>query len=126
MRQLTFATTDDQPLVVLCVGSKRERIHLIRILDSPVVYHGQDYSALNADALTPMPSIVMTFLQAERFDVFDMATFLLDHSFTGVYCAVAYNIPKPDIITREVTSHFPGLSFDLMNLPHAAYARRLT
>jgi hypothetical protein len=68
---------------------------------------GQVFQAVN-------PDLVMSPAIATTFDCLELAQFLEQSGFAGRYRVTLDNIPKPEIICREVRHLHPMLDFDVL------------
>lgn len=72
------------------------------------------------DELTPellelhQPDVVLSPLVTQGFDCVELAHRLVNGGFGGRYRAFAGDLPRPDLVTREIRTSFPGLDFDLL------------
>jgi hypothetical protein len=66
------------------------------------------------------PFLVLSPLMSDGFDALDVAERLWVARFAGLYRVVANDLPKPDIIRRDIRSVAPLLNFDLLVLPRLA------
>ena len=72
----------------------------------------QDITDITLDHLAP--SIIYSPVLAQRFDCIELAVLLHNLGFKGEYRAVARDLPKPDLIVREVRQICPRLSFQIV------------
>ncbi|NNE88271.1 MAG: hypothetical protein HKN27_09370 [Silicimonas sp.] len=63
------------------------------------------------------PSVIYSPVLAHAFDCIELALLLRHLGFKGEYRAMAQDLPKPDLIEREVSQMCPQLNFKI-----AAYA----
>lgn len=60
------------------------------------------------------PTVVFSPVLAPTFDCIDLAMLLHNIGYTGAYRAMAQDIPKPDLIEREVSQMCPRLDFGIL------------
>ena len=60
------------------------------------------------------PSTIFSPVLARRFDCIELAILLHNLGFTGAYRAMTKDMPKPDLIEREVRQMCPRLDFQLL------------
>ncbi len=70
------------------------------------------------DALSP--TVVLSPLMGDDFDVIDVAEQLVSFGYAGRYRAITEDVPNAAMIRREVRAHAPGLDFDILVMPPAA------
>lgn len=63
------------------------------------------------------PELVLSPLVSGEFDVMDVAILLSDMGFTGLYRAIATDVPDTKLIKQEVCNIAPSLNFDLLIMP---------
>ena len=61
------------------------------------------------------PKVVVSPALATAFDCIELALLLHNIGFKGAYWAVARDLPKPDLIEREVAQMCPRLDFRIVN-----------
>lgn len=64
---------------------------------------------------TLSPTIVLSPLLANAFDCIDLALLLSKLGYTGRYHAFSQNVPKPNVIEREVRQLCPKLTFKIID-----------
>ncbi|MEN8875331.1 MAG: hypothetical protein ABF285_14830, partial [Pacificibacter sp.] len=69
------------------------------------------------------PDLVVSPAIATTFDCLEMAQFLSQSNFTGRYRVSTDNLPRPEIICREVRQLFPLLDFDVVHQEETIPAR---
>jgi hypothetical protein len=75
-----------------------------------------DFKDLSADVLRAVnPDLVISPVIGTTFDCLELADFLEKTAFSGRYRVVLENIPRPDIICREVRHTHPKLDFDVIS-----------
>lgn len=75
-----------------------------------------DFKDLSADVFRAVnPDVVISPAIGTTFDCLEMAEFLEKVAFSGRYRVVLDNIPRPDIICREVRHTHPMLNFDVIS-----------
>ena len=80
-----------------------------------------EFSSLTAPVFANMaPTIVLSPLVGDNFDVIDVAIRLTELKYGGRYRAIAEDVPNEDMIRKEVRTHAPDLDFDLLTVPRAA------
>lgn len=60
------------------------------------------------------PSMILSPVLARHFDCIELAVLLHNLGFTGAYRAMAKDMPKPELIEREVRQMCPRLDFQLL------------
>lgn len=74
-----------------------------------------EYSDLSADILRALqPTAVVAPAISAHFDCLDLAEFLSLSEYKGAFRIFAQDIPKPDIIRREVRQYYPALNFEVL------------
>lgn len=63
------------------------------------------------------PSIIYSPVLAHAFDCIELALLLRNIGYDGAYRATAQDLPKPDLIEREVSSMCPQLDFKIVLQP---------
>ncbi|MBU2866277.1 hypothetical protein [Pacificibacter marinus] len=75
-----------------------------------------DFKDLSADVFRAVnPDVVISPAIGTTFDCLELAEFLEKAAFSGRYRVVLDNIPRPDIICREVRHTHPLLNFDVIS-----------
>lgn len=70
---------------------------------------------LDEDTLAALrPAVVFSPLLAKTFDCIDLALLLSQLGYEGKYRAVSENVPKPEVIEREVRQLCPRLDFQIV------------
>ena len=59
------------------------------------------------------PKIICSPVLARAFDCIDLARLLNSFEYTGPYRAVSKDVPRPEVIEREVKQLFPELDFEI-------------
>ncbi|MCV6593237.1 MAG: hypothetical protein OIF48_09825 [Silicimonas sp.] len=72
----------------------------------------QDLAASGLGHLSP--EVIYSPVLAGHFDCIDMAMVLSKIGFDGTYKAYAKNLPKPEVIEREVRNMCDGFSFEIV------------
>ncbi len=60
------------------------------------------------------PTVVFSPVVARRFDCIDLAMLLSQIGYQGRYRAIAKDLPRPDLIEREVRQAFPNIDFAIV------------
>ncbi|AZQ67507.1 hypothetical protein EF888_10415 [Silicimonas algicola] len=60
------------------------------------------------------PTVVFSPVVARRFDCIDLAMRLSQIGYLGPYRAIAKDLPRPDLIEREVRQAFPNIDFAIV------------
>jgi hypothetical protein len=60
------------------------------------------------------PTVVFSPVVARRFDCIDLATRLSQIGYLGPYRAIAKDLPRPELIEREVRQAFPNIDFAIV------------
>lgn len=60
------------------------------------------------------PTVVFSPVLARRFDCIELAVLLHNIGYTGSYRAMAKDLPKPELIEREVREICPRLDFKIL------------
>jgi len=60
------------------------------------------------------PTIICSPVLARAFDCVDLAALLNNLDYSGPYRAVSKDLPRPEVIVREVKQLFPGLDFGIL------------
>lgn len=60
------------------------------------------------------PTVVFSPVLASNFDCIDLAILLQQVGYTGSYRAMAKDLPKPDLIEREVAHICPRIDFSIV------------
>lgn len=63
------------------------------------------------------PSIIYSPVLAHAFDCIELALLLRNIGYDGAYRAIAQDLPKPELIEREVSSMCPQLDFQIILQP---------
>lgn len=74
-----------------------------------------DFKDLSAEVFQAVnPDLVMSPVIGKTFDCLELAQFLEQTGFSGRYRVLLEDIPRPDIICREVRHVHPLLDFDVV------------
>lgn len=77
----------------------------------------EDYRALTAERLHRIaPDVVISALVGPGFDALDVALALHLAGYAGCYRAISEQLPRPDVIRREVLAIAPALDFGILTL----------
>ena len=60
------------------------------------------------------PTLVISPILAPSFDCIELSLLLHNIGFTGKYRAMAQDLPKPELVVREVSQMCPRLDFDIV------------
>ncbi|MEC7760541.1 MAG: hypothetical protein VX874_01355 [Pseudomonadota bacterium] len=106
--------TDADTLRVLAVGSS----HAANTNQATSSLPGArfvDFDSLTREVMDlHQPDVVLSPLMSSDFDCVEVAHRLVSNGFGGRYRAFAEDIPRPDLVRREICRSFPGLDFDLL------------
>ena len=73
------------------------------------------FHEVTEELITDMnPSMICSPVLARHFDCIELALLMHNLGFTGAYRAMAKDLPKPDLIEREVRQMCPRLNFKLL------------
>jgi hypothetical protein len=102
-------------VIVLAIGDPDEWCNKGNPLPSGSQGSFLSFHELTAGALAHyQPTIVISPVLAHGFDCVEMAALLSDLEFEGIYRAYASNLPKPDVIEREVRQHCQTFTFEIV------------
>lgn len=65
------------------------------------------------------PNVVMSPAICEHFDCLDVAQFLEKNAFSGAYRVIDNDLPRPEIVGREVRFNHPSVDFGFVRKPVA-------
>ncbi|MEM8554466.1 MAG: hypothetical protein AAGF71_06505 [Pseudomonadota bacterium] len=83
------------------------------------------YREFSPDALTALePDVVVTGLLSRDFDCTDVARVLVEAEFSGEFRVLCTNLPKPQLVLKELRATYPLLDIDLWVLPSSASGLR--
>lgn len=111
---------DQRPsgLVLLAIGDPRRLPE--DVTDTDEALEGVHFLAidqLSRDAIELIaPDVVLSPLVSSGFDCLDIAERLDRVGFVGRYRIVVDQLPRPDLIRREIKSAFPALDCDVLML----------
>ncbi|EBA10955.1 hypothetical protein [Roseobacter sp. CCS2] len=71
------------------------------------------------------PSVILSPLMGDDFDVLDVAMRLVTFGYDGRYRAITENLPDAEMIRKEVRAHAPDLDFDILVMPPVANDNRI-
>lgn len=106
---------------VLAVGDTREWQRLKGDIPVSSQIAFTDFPDLSSALISVMrPDLVVSPLLTSTFDCIDLSTWLASIKFQGQYRAISFDLPRPDIVIREIKSLCPDLDFDVvvMDLPN--------
>ena len=66
------------------------------------------------------PDVLISPVFGPDFDAMELAQCLADLQWTGPYRALAEDLPRPEVISREVSRAVPGVDFAVIRLKRAA------
>ena len=73
------------------------------------------FEDIDEEALEELePAIILSPVLAKSFDCIELALLLAKLGFTGEYRALARDLPKPEVIEREVRQLCPTLKFRIV------------
>ena len=80
-----------------------------------------EFADLNRDILCKLcPSIILSPLLDDKFDVVEIADRLQKLGYRGRYRAITETMPDANMICDEIRNHAPDLDFDLLIMPAIA------
>lgn len=59
------------------------------------------------------PSVIVSPVLASDYDCIELTLLLRNVGYKGVYRAVAHDMPRPELIEREVSQLYPELNFKI-------------
>ncbi|WP_159458410.1 hypothetical protein [Roseisalinus antarcticus] len=101
--------------IYLVVGNSQR--WLSRQPDLPALegFHFCGFDELDPPLLTRCaPQIVLSPLFGDGFDALDLALRLQTLAFSGLYRAIAENLPNVAIVRREISLAAPDIDFDIL------------
>ena len=105
----------EERVTVLAVGNLDEWRRRGRGIPSDGRIAFVAFGDLDGDLLTQLsPGIVLSPVLAHEFDCIDLSQLLHSMEFQGPYRAISQDIPKPDMVVREIRQLCPGLEFDIL------------
>lgn len=106
--------TGAEALRVLAVGSSNAANTNDKVGDLPGTRF-VDFAELTTEMMElHRPDVVLSPLMSSGFDCVELAYRLVDSGFGGRYRAFAEDIPRPEMVKREIRRSFPGLDFDVL------------
>jgi hypothetical protein len=106
--------TSVQPLRVLAVGRSQDDGIATQADRLPGARFVQ-FADLSAEVIEMhQPHVVLSPLVSNGFDCVEVANKLVDSGFDGRYRAFAENLPRPELVKREIGTSFPELDFDVL------------
>lgn len=60
------------------------------------------------------PAVIVSPILASNFDCIDLALLLHSLGYRGSYRAMATDLPRPELVVREVSQMCPRLDFDIL------------
>jgi hypothetical protein len=66
------------------------------------------------------PTVILSPLMGDNFDVLDVADRLTALGYSGRYRVISENLPNVQMIKSEVKAHAPDLDFDVLMMPPVA------
>ncbi len=105
----------DQTVAVLAVGAADEwerRGHAAPADNSIVFVTFEDVTPELLNRLSP--SCVLSPALSHRFDCIDLAQLLYTYGYRGRYRAIADELPRPELVEKEVAQLCPTLNFAIL------------
>ncbi len=105
------------PPLLLLVGNRLDWFARETSLPQIVGLVFEDYRALTAERLRRIdPDVVISALVGPGFDALDVALALHLAGYVGCYRAISEQVPRPEVIRREVLAIAPSLDFGILTL----------
>lgn len=115
----------DNERMTLLVGEYAHAQGAGRIMPTSSAVFYLDFKDLNADVFKAVnPDLVMSPVIASTFDCLELAQFLEQAGFAGQYRVMLDDIPRPEIICREIRHTHPKIDFDVVH-PKPTVPKRL-
>ena len=105
----------DQTVAVLAVGDMDEWVRRGNAAptDSSIAFARiEEVTAELLDQLSP--SCVLSPALSHRFDCIDLAQILHAYGYKGRYRAISDDLPRPELVEREVAQLCPSLNFAIL------------
>ncbi|MEM9970311.1 MAG: hypothetical protein AAF762_04335 [Pseudomonadota bacterium] len=105
----------DETVAILAVGDPAEWLRRGHRLptDSSVAFASID--GVTPEALDRMsPTCVLSPALSHRFDCIDLAQILYAYGYKGRYRAMSHELPRPELVEREIAQLCPGLDFGIL------------
>ncbi|MEJ8560519.1 hypothetical protein QTO30_04240 [Yoonia sp. GPGPB17] len=120
-RHLGLSPSPTPPEATLIIGDLARWSAEGRKLMAADNFQFSDLKSLSAPFFADIaPTIVLSPLFGDDFDVIDVATRLDELGYRGQYRAITENLPDDDMIRKEVRAHAPELDFDLLMMQRVA------
>jgi hypothetical protein len=105
---------NDAPMLLL-VGENSEAKNISPLGKAVSGVFYVDYTDLTPEVVRAVnPDLVMSPAISNSFDCLELAKLLEQTGFSGRYRVPSDNIPRPDIICREVRQSHPMVDFDIL------------
>jgi hypothetical protein len=59
------------------------------------------------------PTVIVSPVLANEYDCIELTLLLRNVGYKGIYRAVGHNMPRPELIEREVSQLYPELNFQI-------------
>lgn len=113
----TTSSDDDAPPVILVIGNLDRWRAGNRVLPDLDGFHFTCLAGVTAELIdTVRPDVVLSALFDPQEDAMEIALHLASLGFAGRYRALATDLPRPEVISRDVRTAVPGLDFDVLTL----------
>ncbi len=112
---LTRRGIHDQTVAVLAIGDMdewRQRGHVTPSESSVAFARFEDVTVELLDRLSP--SCVLSPALSRRFDCIELAQLLHTYGYKGRYRAISDDLPRPELVEREVAQLCPDLNFAIL------------
>ncbi len=111
LKHRTVISDSSRAVRVIAVGSPAEWRKQRKVLHEDGIAF-LDFEEVTQEVLDALqPSTVFSPLLANNFDCIELAMLLHNLGYSGQYRAMATDLPKPDVIEREVRQLCPQLDF---------------
>jgi len=104
--------------VILAVGESRIQAEDVDGWQEGKVTHYVMIDRLDAELVRRLhPDLVVTALVSRQFDCLDVARILVAAEFQGAFRVLCPDLPRPDVVTRDLRAACPGLDVALLPVP---------
>ena len=120
-RRLGLDQSSTVPETTLIIGDLARWSAEGRELVASDNFQFSDLQSLSAPIFADFaPTIILSPLFGDDFDVIVVATRLDELGYRGQYRVITEDLPDDDMIRKEVRAHAPGLDFDLLMMQRVA------
>jgi len=107
--------TCDETISVLAVGDTDEWLRPNRSIPNDDAIAFASFQEITPELLDRLsPSCVLSPALSHRFDCIELAQVLSQYGYRGRYRAISAELPRPELVEREVAQLCPTLNFAIL------------